>query len=339
MSELAEDIRNKMMGILKQEEERTDLDNLSVLSTVGMKVATSNSAELDADAVSASSTALIDLGLRLSEATDHGALKEIVLHNNAGYSILMAINEEYIVFGGLKAVYRIGYYLGYLRELAKKLNILISNGEISEMALSLKEEEELEKLEKQKQESSAGNIAIPSAEQDKQAMDELLGFLDDWDKEEKEAMGVEDFEELESTNIVSIPKSVAIGIPKANETVSIPEEVVKELIQEKSKFKLYEDEVPPVPLEDYTPMEIEDKSSQDTAAQVSEYDKLITPKTSKTTKAELFTAPERYPSFDDLNPPDFEATASEYDTEFVLEEESEALDSVLKDLGWEEDEE
>jgi predicted regulator of Ras-like GTPase activity (Roadblock/LC7/MglB family) len=338
MSELAEDIRNKMMNILKQEEERTDLDNLSVLSTVGMKVATSNSAELDADAVSASSTALIDLGLRLSEATNHGALREIVLHNNAGYSILMAINEEYIVFGGLKAVYRIGYYLGYLRELAKKLNILISNGEISEMALTLKEAE-LDQLERQKEKSSADHITKPSVEQDKQAMDELLGFLDDWDKEEKEAMGVEDFEELESTNIVSIPKSVTIGIPKANEIVTIPEEVVKEIIQEKSKFKLYEDEVPPVPLEDYTPMEIEDQPSQDTSAQVSEYDQVSTPKTPKITQTEQFSAPEQYPSFDDLNPPDFEATASEYDTEFVLEEESEALDSVLKDLGWQEDEE
>ena len=338
MSELAEDIRYKMMNILKQEEEGTDLDNLAILSTVGMKVATSNSAELDADAVSASSTALIDLGLRLSEATNHGALKEIVLHNNAGYSILMAINEEYIVFGGLKAVYRIGYYLGYLQELAKKLSVLISGGEISEMALSLKEAE-LKQLEKQKEESSAGNIIIPTAEKDKQAMDELLGFLDDWDKEEKEAMGVEDFEELESTNIVSIPKSIAIGIPKSNETVSIPEEVVKELIQEKSKFKLYEDEVPPVPLEDYTPMEIEEKSTQDTSAQVSEYDKITTPKPPKTTQVEEFSAPEQFPSFDALNPPDFEATASEYDTEFVLEEESEALDSVLKDLGWQEDEE
>ncbi|MFX1414675.1 MAG: hypothetical protein ACFFA2_12680, partial [Promethearchaeota archaeon] len=114
------------MTILKVEEDRTDLENLAVLSRVGMKVASAMSSELDADATSASSTALIDLGLRLSEATAHGALTEIILHNTSGYSILLAINDEYIVFGGLKNVFRIGYYLGYLRELAKKLNRLIS---------------------------------------------------------------------------------------------------------------------------------------------------------------------------------------------------------------------
>lgn len=329
MSDLADDIRINMMNILKGEEAKTDLDNLAVISRVGMKVASANSAELDADATSASSTALIDLGVRLAEATNHGSLKEIVLHNDSGYCILVAVNDEYIVFGGLKKVYRIGYYLGYLRELVKKLNILISGGEISEMALSL-QEEELEKVKKQKEEAEAeaAQITVPSIEQDKQAMDELLGFLDDWDKEEKEAMGIEDFEDLESNNIVSIPKTMVIGIPKDDETVTIPEEVIREVQQEsKGQIKLYQGEVPPVPLEDYTPMEIEDHPSQETPAQVSE------PKTPE------ISHPTEFPSFDDLKPPDFEASAAEYDTEFVLEEESEALDSVLKDLGWQEEEE
>ena len=102
MSSLAEDLRKKMMFLLKDEEEKTDLENLAVLSRVGMKVASAISSELDADATSASSTALIDLGLRLNQATVHGALTEIILHNKAGYSVLMAINDEYIVFGGLR---------------------------------------------------------------------------------------------------------------------------------------------------------------------------------------------------------------------------------------------
>jgi len=141
-------------------------------------------------------------------------------------------------------------------------------------------------------------------------------------------MGIEDFEDLESNNIVSIPKTMAIGIPKDDETVTIPEEVIREVQQEsKGQIKLYQGEVPPVPLEDYTPMEIEDQPSQETPAQVSE------PKTPE------ISHPTEFPSFDDLKPPDFEASAAEYDTEFVLEEESEALDSVLKDLGWQEEEE
>ena len=151
MSSLVQGIRDNMMKILRFEEERTDLENLAVLSRVGMKVASAMSAELDADATSASSTALIDLGLRLNQATDHGALTEIILHNSSGYSILVAINDEYIVFGGLSAVYRIGYYLGYIRVLAKKLNKLISGDEVTEMMLSL-ESSELQKIEVQKKE-------------------------------------------------------------------------------------------------------------------------------------------------------------------------------------------
>ncbi|NHJ21080.1 MAG: roadblock/LC7 domain-containing protein, partial [Candidatus Lokiarchaeota archaeon] len=143
MSSLAPGIQENMMKILRFEEERTDLENLAVLSRVGMKVASAASSELDADATSASSTALIDLGLRLSEATAHGALTEIILHNTSGYSIILAINDEYLVFGGLKNVYRIGYYLGYLRELAKKLNILISGDQITDMTLSLEESERI----------------------------------------------------------------------------------------------------------------------------------------------------------------------------------------------------
>jgi predicted regulator of Ras-like GTPase activity (Roadblock/LC7/MglB family) len=332
MSEIAEDIRTKMMNILKEEEVKTNLGNLAVLSRIGMKVASANSSELDADAVSASSTALIDLGLRLSEATNHGALMEILLHNNSGYSILMAINDEYMIFGGLKEIYRIGYYLGYLRELAKKLNILISGGEISEMALKLQAEELTKlKVQEEKEEIIANKVIMPSIEQDKKAMNELLGFLDNWDKEEKEAMGVEDFEDLETTNIVTIPDAILSGLPKISD--SVPKEEPKEIKHAIiAKVKVYEDEVPPVPLDDYTPIDVEDQSTLQSKTQVIE-----TENVPKSSISKEITTPEELPPFEQLVPPDFDSGALEYDTEFVLEEESEALDSVLKDLGWEEE--
>jgi predicted regulator of Ras-like GTPase activity (Roadblock/LC7/MglB family) len=319
MSTMAEDIRKKMMLVLKDEENKTDLENLAVLSRVGMKVASSTTSELDADATSASSTALIDLGLRLNQATVHGALTEIVLHNTSGYSILMAIDDEYIVFGGLRAMYRIGYYLGYLRELAKRLNRLISGDHETEMMLSL-EESEMEKIEQQKVEEEAKYIVKPSLEQDKAALDDLLGFLDDWEKEGEE------FEELETSTdsgIVSIPQSVGLEIDKEiKEVAEFPPTQVIESETPETQFKVYDDEVPPVPLDDYTPMEIDEEP-------VSEEPKVI----------EELPSLDELPSFEELAPPDFdsEISASEYDTEFVLEEESEALGSVLRDLGWEEE--
>jgi len=326
MSTIAEDIRKNMMLVLKEEEEKTDLENLAVLSRVGMKVASSTSSELDADATSASSTALIDLGLRLNQATVHGALTEIILHNASGYSILMAINEEYIMFGGLRAIYRIGYYLGYLRELTKKLNRLISGDQITEMMLSL-EESEIEKIEKQKLEEEGKPIVKPTIEQDKAALDDLLGFFDEWEK------GDEEFEELEPTTesgIVSIPKSVGIELEKeAKTTNQVLTSQGSEGLVPKSHFKVYDDEVPPVPLDDYTPMEIDEEPVPEEPASITE-EQIAT---------EELPSIDELPSFEDLGPPDFdsEVSASEYDTEFVLEEESEALGSVLRDLGWEEE--
>jgi len=343
MSALTDELREKMMYILKDEEEKTDLDNLSVLSRVGMKVASSTSSELDADSTSASSTALIDLGVRLVGVTAHGVLKEIILHNDSGYSILMAINDEYIVFGGLKGVYRIGYYLGYLQELVKKLAILISGGEISEMSLTL-QEDELQKTQKQQEEEAAKaeKIVLPSAEQDKEALSNLLGVLDEWDQEEKEAMGIEDFEDLESNNIVSIPDSMVVSIPKDGETFPIPSQVIQDVssqdmknIKTKPDFKIYKDEVPPIPLEDYTPMDVEESDAQET--------ELIEPPSqieTEVSEPEELPPIDEIPSLDEIAPPNFESEydGSEYDTRFVLDEESEALDSVLKDLGWEEEE-
>ena len=326
MSAIAEDIRKKMMLVLKEEEDNTDLENLAVLSRVGMKVASSTSSELDADATSASSTALIDLGLRLNQATVHGALTEIILHNTSGYSILVAINDEYIVFGGLRAIYRIGYYLGYVRELAKRLNRLISGDQETEMMLSL-EESEIKKLEQQKIEEEAKPIVKPSLAQDKAALDDLLGFLDDW---EKEGGG---FEELETeSNIVSIPKSVGLGIEKeVKEAVEFETPQISEIGATGTQFKVYDDEVPPIPLDDYTPMEIDEEP-------VSEEPTLVSKEPVST---EELPSLDELPSFEELAPPDFDSqiSASEYDTEFVLEEESEALGSVLKDLGWDQEEE
>ena len=331
MSSLAQGIQENMMKILRFEEERTDLENLAVLSRVGMKVASAVSSELDADATSASSTALIDLGLRLSEATAHGALTEIILHNTSGYSIILAINDEYLVFGGLKNVYRIGYYLGYLRELAKKLNILISGDEITDMTLSLEESERI-KLKREQEEEEVTDIVKPSIEEDKAALDDLLGFLDDW---EKEGADVEEIEATNVNNIVTIPKSIGLEYEKqmehSSEREEAPTQVTPAYQSMDPQFKVYDDEIPPVPLDDYTPMEIEeDESIQEP--------QIIQDQPSWEEKP----SQEGIPSLEDLPPPDFNVefgeAASEYDTEFVLDKESEAFESVLKDLGWDEEE-
>lgn len=333
MSLITKDIQVKMMHLLKDEESKTELENLAVLDRVGIKVATSSSSENDADATSASSTALIDLGLRLNQATDHGALTEIILHNSSGYSILMAINDEYIVFGGLRAVLRIGFYLGYLRDLARKLNILISGDHETEMMLSL-ETSEMEKIKQQQMEEEKSIPKKPSAAQDKAALDDLLGFLDDW---EKEGEGFEDLEAGVDSNVVSIPKSIGLGVEhevkEIGETIT-PQVEEKPMSKTQSQFKVYDDEVPPIALDDYTPMEIEEDLVSEETSPVE-----VATTYGESPSVEEFPSSGELPSFEELAPPDFEieSSASEYDTEFVLEEESETLGSVLRDLGWDQE--
>jgi hypothetical protein len=193
------------------------------------------------------------------------------------------------------------------------------------MKLSL-ELSEIQKIEKQKLEDEAKPIIKPSVKQDKEALDDLLGFLDEWER------GDEEFEELEPTTesgIVSIPKSVGLGLSKEVKAVTGTQSHVMESVSAESKFKVYEDEVPPIPLEDYTPMAIEGEPVSEERAPVIE----------KPVLTEQPPPFDELPSFEELGPPDFESevSASEYDTEFVLEEESEALGSVLRDLGWEEE--
>ncbi|MBN1801493.1 MAG: hypothetical protein JW891_08305 [Candidatus Lokiarchaeota archaeon] len=320
MSEIAAPIREKMMFLLKDEEQKTDLQGLSIISRIGMKIVSANSMELDADASSASCTALIDLGLRLSDATNHGSLTEIVLHNAGGYSIVVAINDEFIIFCGLKAQPRIGYYLGYLRELAIKLRILISGEEITELSMKLEESKAEKAKQEEKIEEEKETTFKPSIEQDKAALDGLLTFLDDWDAEEKAAMGViDEFEDLEGgNNIVSIPGTAIMGTNPPSSSQSV-------ISSKEPQFEVYEDEVPPIPLEDYTPMEIEDETRQEAPVILSQ--------------AETLPPFDNLPSFDEINVPDFDSISkdTEYDVEFVLDEESDALDSVLKDLGWDEE--
>jgi predicted regulator of Ras-like GTPase activity (Roadblock/LC7/MglB family) len=362
-SSLDRNIRQNISDVLKEEEENTDLENLSVLSRVGMKVSSADSVELNADAISASSTALIDLGLRLSESTHHGALREIVLHNESGYSILMAINDDYMVFGGLTATYRIGYYLSYLRELARKINQLISGDTEAEMALSL-EEEELEKIrqkEEEEEEKKEEVMEAPSVEKDKEALEGLLGFLDDW---EKEGLEPEELQTQNEQNIVSIPETSPHSKPTATQasTTEATEavETAEPTAPTESEFHVYDDEIPPVPIEDYTPMEVEEgEPPQETASEPepelepepsqvaeppleAESTEVAAPQLggeSTETTATEGTKPEPFPSFDDVEEPDFDSEiASEYDTDSLLDEESEELDSVLKDLGWDEEE-
>jgi predicted regulator of Ras-like GTPase activity (Roadblock/LC7/MglB family) len=338
-------IQKRIMTILRSEEDKTDLESLSVLSRVGMKVASAESAELDADAISASSTALIDLGIRLSQSVEHGALREILLHNEKGYGILMAVNDEYLIFGALVNVLRIGYYMGYLREIARKINELISGGEETEMVISL-QEEELKKLEEQKEKLQAEmeeKKLKPSVQEDQEAMQATLNFLKSWGDEGEES-------EIVSNNIVSIPQSMMVEIPTEPKIMPTTAEEKTEAImkaQEAEKLygiKVYPDEVPPIPLDDYTPIEIDETIVTEESISVDKSSQQISPEEAQFKQPSPVIEqkiPDETASYKSYEPPSFDEfefeIASEYDMEFEIEEDEQFKD-ILSELGWEQDE-
>jgi len=198
------------------------------------------------------------------------------------------------------------------------------------MTLSLEESERGKFSAGQEEEASV--LVKPTAEEDKAALDDLLGFLDNWEKEGTE---VEELETSVDNNIVSIPKSVGLEYKQHLERVSqteAPEVHEIPVVESKSQFPVYDDEIAPVPLDDYTPMEIEEDATVQEPQIVQE---------PPIVQEQL--APGELPPLEEVPPPDFKVEfmegASEYETEFVLDQESETFENVLKDLGWSEEEE
>ncbi|GAG22900.1 unnamed protein product, partial [marine sediment metagenome] len=139
------------------------------------------------------------------------------------------------------------------------------------------------------------------------------------------------------SNVVSIPKSIDIGIDhevkEIGETIT-PQFEETSISKTHPQFKVYDDEVPPIALDDYTPMEIEEDLVSEEPSPIEEATTY-----EESPPVEELPSSAELPSLEELAPPDFEieSSASEYDTEFVLEEESETLGSVLRDLGWDQE--
>ncbi len=170
-----------VMTLLKGVEAGTDLQNLSVINRVGMAVASSKSSSTDATAVTATASALIDLSEKMSESIQHGRLHELLIRNTTGYDVLMAVSKDLMIFCSLANSVRVGYYLGYLRELSAKLRKAIAN-ELPPEQLAMFKKQEEERVKKEEE------IVVqkPSANQDIDAMKNVIGFLDSWGEKEGE---------------------------------------------------------------------------------------------------------------------------------------------------------
>jgi hypothetical protein len=158
-----------------------------------------------------------------------------------------------------------------------------------------------------------------SSDKDMNAMKDVLDFLNDWGGDEGKTPTGE-------VNI-GIDEDLMVGVDAAPASVGLPAEKPKSVGQE---FPVYDDEVPPVPLEDVEALELGREKSI-------EYEETIVATAAPPAPSPKNSAPQSLsldgvPDFNDFN-------ANEYNDEDLGMNEDEAMFEALTDLGYVKDKE
>ncbi|MHA1836141.1 MAG: roadblock/LC7 domain-containing protein [Candidatus Odinarchaeia archaeon] len=113
--------REKIMQLLKELEEKTDLEATAVVTREGMRLACSVSAEMDADIFSAAAAAMVNLGSMTIRKLKQGNLKEVIIKGDQGYTIVTEADDKTMLVAAGRQSFRLGYYLGVLKKYAKDI--------------------------------------------------------------------------------------------------------------------------------------------------------------------------------------------------------------------------
>ncbi|MCF2141105.1 MAG: roadblock/LC7 domain-containing protein [Candidatus Lokiarchaeota archaeon] len=235
MAMVEPEIATELMQEIQKIEQGSDLERIAVISRIGMAIATSHSDEMDADAETASSSALIDLAERLSRSVNHGSLREILVKSEQGFVILQFINEEYMIFGGISNPLRIGYYMEYLRTIAHRFAFILAGKQMTE---ELRKEIEANRdrdfrLKQEARTPLAESFQMDkSNDTDKKAMEGVLAFLNEWGGEEETPAS--------SNNIVSIDNDLMIGLNNLDNLA--PKPISPEQVQQAQKIVINKQE-------------------------------------------------------------------------------------------------
>ncbi|MBY8987575.1 MAG: roadblock/LC7 domain-containing protein, partial [Candidatus Lokiarchaeota archaeon] len=83
------ELLSEIMRNLEQLESSTDLEGSAIVSKTGLRIASSETADVVADIYSASPATLISLGEKISSGLGQGELREIVIKGVKGYTIIL----------------------------------------------------------------------------------------------------------------------------------------------------------------------------------------------------------------------------------------------------------
>jgi len=115
---ISQDILDELMRALERLEASTDLEGTAVVSKTGLRIASSETADVVWDIYSASPATLISLGEKISQGLQQGELKDIVIRGTKGYTIILvgSADNNFMLFTNCKKGYKLGYYFHKIRK-------------------------------------------------------------------------------------------------------------------------------------------------------------------------------------------------------------------------------
>ncbi len=117
------EILSQIMQNLEKLESSTDLEGSAIVSKTGLRIASSETADIVADIYSASPATLISLGEKISRGLGQGDLREIVIRGVKGYTIILVgdSDNKFMLFTNCSKGYKLGYYFHKIRKSFKEM--------------------------------------------------------------------------------------------------------------------------------------------------------------------------------------------------------------------------
>ncbi len=125
--EISQEILDDLMRALETLESSTDLEGTAIVSKTGLRVASSETADVVADIYSASPATLISLGEKISEGLNQGELKEILIKGTQGYTIILVGDKDndFMLFTNCKKAFKLGYYVHKVKKAFKIMDPIL----------------------------------------------------------------------------------------------------------------------------------------------------------------------------------------------------------------------
>ena len=132
--EISQQVLDELMRALEQLESNTDLEGTAIVSKTGVRIASSETADVIWDIYSASPATLISLGEKISQGLQQGELRDVVIKGTKGYTIILVgdADTNFMLFTNCKKGYKLGYYFHKIRKSFREIEPVLKTIQTSE---------------------------------------------------------------------------------------------------------------------------------------------------------------------------------------------------------------